>query len=198
MTTTRGDPAVIQLVRRAADGEQAAWDRIVERYAPLVWAVCRRHRLSSADAEDVGATVWLRLVERLGTLREPAALPGWIASTTRNECLGFLRSHKRQVPVEDIEVPDQAPASDEWLLTQERHIALRAAFRELPERCKRLVSMLFSDPPTPYAQIAAQVGIPIGSIGPTRLRCLNLLRRSDALVAYQADTAGAGSSGGGS
>lgn len=189
------DSVVVDLVQRAAAGEQAAWDRIVERYAPLVWSVCRRHRLSETDAEDVGATVWLRLVERLGTLREPAALPGWIASTTRNECLSCLRSRKRQVPTEDVEVADASPPSDEWLLTQERHVALREAFRELPERCKRLVSLLFDDPPMSYTQIAATVGIPIGSIGPSRSRCLNLLRRSEAL-AFLADSAPAGLKGG--
>lgn len=177
------DPSVIELVTRAAAGDQAAWNRIVERYAPLVWSMCRRYRLAEADAEDVGATVWLRLVERLGTLREPAALPGWIASTTRNECLGFLRSRKRQVPVEEVEVADEeAPASDEWLLAEERQIALRAAFRELPERCQGLLSLLFGDPPVPYARIAASVGLPVGSIGPSRMRCLNLLRRSEALA----------------
>jgi RNA polymerase sigma factor (sigma-70 family) len=192
----RTDPTVIELVMRAADGDQAAWNRIVERYAPLVWAVCRRHRLSDADADDVGATVWLRLVERLGTLREPAALPGWIASTTRNECLGVLRSHRRQTPVDAMELPDeQAPSSDEWLLTQERHIALRAGFRELPERCQGLLSLLFGEPPTPYARIAATVGIPVGSIGPSRMRCLNLLRRSAALASLH-DAEPVGSKGG--
>lgn len=192
----RDDPTVVELVAMAAGGDQAAWDRIVERYAPLVWAVCRRHRLSDADSEDVGATVWLRLVERLDTIRQPAALPGWIAATARNECLGLLRSRKRQVPVEEFSFADeQTPASDEWLLTQERHIALRAAFRELPDRCQGLLSLLFGDPPTPYAKIAASVGIPVGSIGPSRMRCLGLLRRSDAL-AFLRDTAPAGSQGG--
>lgn len=186
------DPSVIELVTRAAAGDQAAWNRIVERYAPLVWSMCRRYRLAEADAEDVGATVWLRLVERLGTLREPAALPGWIASTTRNECLGFLRSRKRQVPVEEVEVADEeAPASDEWLLAEERQIALRAAFRELPERCQGLLSLLFGDPPVPYARIAASVGLPVGSIGPSRMRCLNLLRRSESL-AYLDEATSAG------
>lgn len=196
VTWMRDDPVVVELVTKAAGGDQAAWDRIVERYAPLVWSVCRRHRLADADAEDVGGTVWLRLVERLDGLREPAALPGWIAATTRNECLGFLRSSKRQVPVEEVEVADEgAPSSDEWLLVEERRIALRAAFRELPERCQGLLSLLFNDPPTPYVTIAASVGIPVGSIGPSRMRCLNLLRRSDTLAFLQ-DVASAGSKGG--
>lgn len=191
----RNDPTVIDLVQRASAGDQAAWDQLVERYAPLVWAVCRRHRLAEPDAEDVGATVWLRLVERLGTIREPAALPGWIASTTRNECLQLLRRGQKQVPVDSAEFPDEeTPPSDEWLLTQERHIALRAAFRELPDRCKRLLSLLFGDPPTPYARIADTVGIPVGSIGPNRMRCLDTLRGSAAL-SFLRDSSPAGSRG---
>ena len=87
----RDDPAVIALVKRARDGDSRAWDQLVERYAPLVWSVCRRYRLSPADCDDVGAGVWLRLVEGLPSLREPAALPGWVATVTRRECLRFLR-----------------------------------------------------------------------------------------------------------
>ena len=83
----RDDPSVIALVERARDGDQEAWYRLVARYSPLVWSACLRHGLSGADADDVGASVWLRLVERLGSLRDPAALPGWLASTTAtNAC----------------------------------------------------------------------------------------------------------------
>ena len=180
----RDDPTVVELVTRARDGDQAAWDRIVERYAPLVWSVCRRLNLSTEDSEDVGSSVWLRLVENLGSLREPAALPGWIATTTRNECLHVLRARKRQVPVDDERLPDHAgPASDEWLLTQERHIALRAAFAQLSERCQQLLSMLFSDPPVPYEQISVRLEMTVGSIGPTRQRCLDKLRGVPAIAA---------------
>ena len=88
----RDDPTVIALVARATEGEQTAWDEIVERFAPLVWSICRRFRLSEADTYDVGQNVWLRLVEYLPSLREPAALPGWLATTTRRECLRVQRS----------------------------------------------------------------------------------------------------------
>ena len=74
----RDDPAVIDLVARARDGDQHAWDEIVDRYAPLVWFICKRYQLSRADVDDVGQTVWLLLVEKLGDLRQPAALPGWL------------------------------------------------------------------------------------------------------------------------
>jgi RNA polymerase sigma factor (sigma-70 family) len=198
MTTMRDDPSVVALVELARSGDKGAWNRIVERYAPLVWAVCRRHRLSEPDADDVGATVWLRLVERLSTIREPAALPGWIATTTRNECLGVLRAQRKQVSVDIADLPDETdPPSDEWLLTQERHIALRAAFGELSERCRQLLSLLFGEPPMPYVQVAATVGMPVGAIGPSRMRCLNMLRRSRALapLGNASPAAGTGRSG---
>src|SRR5882672_4858943 len=134
IVTMRDDPTVVALVERARGGEQAAWDEIVDRYATLVWSVCRRYGLAGGDAEDVGANVWLRLVERLGSIREPAALPGWIATTTRRECLQVLRGKGRQVLVRDDRFADEeSPASDEWLLEQERHTALRLAFGELAE-----------------------------------------------------------------
>jgi RNA polymerase sigma factor (sigma-70 family) len=180
----RDDPTVVSLVERALDGDQGAWNQLVERYATLVWSVCRRYGLAGSDAEDVGANVWLRLVERLGTIREPAALPGWLATTTRRECLQLLRANSKQIPVEDDRFPDEGSApSDEWLLAQERHIALRRGFAELSERCRKLLSMLFDDPPAAYGEIATTLGMTIGGIGPTRSRCLDKLRASPAVAA---------------
>jgi RNA polymerase sigma factor (sigma-70 family) len=178
---------VRDLVAGARAGDQAAWDRIVERYAPLVWGLCRRYGLAPTDAEDVGACVWLRLVERLDTLREPAALPGWLATTTRHECLRVLRTRTRHLPVDEpADLVDGTQAAvDEWLLTQERHIALRAAFAALPERCRRLLALLFTDPPTPYAEIVTVMGMAVGAIGPTRQRCLERLRAAPELAALR-------------
>ena len=99
----RDDPTVVDLVTRARDGDKDAWDELVERYAPLLWSVCRRYRLSPADAEDVGQSVWLRLVEHLPGLRESAALPGWIATTTQRECYRLLRASSRVEPVDPAE-----------------------------------------------------------------------------------------------
>jgi RNA polymerase sigma factor (sigma-70 family) len=183
MRSVRDDPSVVDLVVRARGGDKAAWDGIVERYAALVWSVCRRHGLVGADADDVGGSVWLRLVENLGTIREPAALPGWLARTTQRECLQLLRAKKRSVPVDDPDRADAAaPASDEWVLVEERRNALRLAFAGLQERCQRLLSMLFDDPPKSYAEISAALSMPIGAIGPNRERCLERLRRSGALA----------------
>jgi RNA polymerase sigma factor (sigma-70 family) len=183
MGRVRDDPTVVALVTRAQAGDRGAWHQIVERYAPLVWSLCRRYQLSAADTDDVGAMVWLRLVERLDSLRDPAALPGWLATTARNECLTVLRVRGRQREF-DAERDDGAlPASDEWLLTQERHVALRVAFAGLSEQCRRLLALLFGDPPAPYAAISDTLGLPVGGIGPNRQRCLDKLRRSEPMAA---------------
>jgi len=183
----RDDPSVVALVLRAADGDQRAWDEIVERYAPLVYGVCTRYRLSRDDIEDVGQTVWLLLVEHLGKLREPAALPGWLATTTARECLRTVtvarKTDRRGTGRDDsLQFVDDRPI-DEEILMAERNAALRAAFAELPARCQQLLSMLISDPPYPYAKIHEVLGIPVGSIGPQRSRCLDRLRRTSAFIA---------------
>jgi len=178
------DPLVVALVARAAGSDQAAWDEIVERYAPLVWSICGRYRLSSHDIEDVGQSVWLRLVERIGDLREPAALPGWLATTTQRECLRVLRKQDRYVPF-----PDEIPLGpddlviEEEIIAAERNIALHTALAELPAGCRDVLSMLIRDPPCSYAEISSTLHVRIGSIGSLRGRCLERLRRSKHLIA---------------
>ena len=181
------DPSVIALVVRAARGDQGAWDEIVERYAPLVWSICVRFQLSNHDSEDIGQTVWLLLVEQLGKLREPAALPGWLATTTHRECLRAVtaarKSERLGTRLDDaMQFADDAVIEEE-ILTAERNAGLRAAFAELPPRCQRLLAMLLSDPPHSYAEISATLDIKVGSIGPQRARCLERMRRSSALIA---------------
>jgi len=167
----RSDPAVVTLVSRAAGYDQEAWNEIVDRYIPLVWAICVRYRLSSHDTEDVCQSVWLLLVEHLAHLREPAALPGWLATTTRHECLRVLRAAGHyDLSGQPDDEPDTA-AIDDALIAAERDAALRAAFAELPPGCRQLLSLL----------------IRIGSIGPRRARCLERLRRSRHLVAFTGD-----------
>ena len=177
------------LFARAADGDQAAWNEIVERYAPLVWSICTRYRLSSHDIEDVGQSVWLLLVEHLGNLREPTALPGWLATTTQRECQRVLRAARRYdrfgpVPDELPPLPADGTVIEQEIITAERNVALRAAFGELAPRCRELLSMLITDPPLSYAEISATLQIPVGSIGPQRARCLERLRRSRPLSAF--------------
>lgn len=185
----RDDPHVVALVARATDGDQDAWDEIVERFAPLVWSICTRYRLSSQDSQDVGQTVWLLLVEQLGRLREPAALPGWLATTTHRECLRVLRVARSRNQLawttlddESRQYPDDVEIEEE-LIAAEWAAALRAAFAELPPQCQQLLSMLISDPPSSYVEISAALGMKLGSIGPQRARCLQRMRRTQALRA---------------
>jgi RNA polymerase sigma factor (sigma-70 family) len=183
----RDDPSVVALVARAAGSDPSAWNEIVDRYAPLVWSICTRYQLSRQDTEDVGQTVWLLLVEQLGKLREPAALPGWLATTTARECLraatAARKSERLGTLLDDaIRFADDVVIEEE-VLTAERNASLRAAFAALPPRCRRLLALLLSDSPPSYAEIAATLDIPVGSIGPQRGRCLGRLRRSPALIA---------------
>jgi RNA polymerase sigma factor (sigma-70 family) len=188
------DPPITDLVAWARKGDKQAWDALVERYSPLIWSICRRHQLDRADADDVGQSVWLRLVDQLDTIRDPAALPGWLATTTRRECLRVLRSARGPQAAGHIldteTIPDeQARTAEQELLMAERHAALREAFMDLPLRCQRLIAQLIEDPPVPYAEISAKLGIPVGSIGPNRSRCLAKLRRHPAIAALINDSA---------
>jgi RNA polymerase sigma factor (sigma-70 family) len=191
------DQPVTDLVTRARSGDKQAWDALVERYVPLIWSICRRHRLEGTDADDVNQSVWLLLVDHLGDLCHPAALPGWLATTTRRECGRVLRTARGTVAgryVLDVEnLPDEQDAiAEQELLVVERHAALRQAFLDLPPHCQRLIALLTADPPVPFAEISARLGIPLGSIGPTRRRCLDKVRRHPAiavLITAEAETA---------
>jgi RNA polymerase sigma factor (sigma-70 family) len=182
------DLVVTDLVTRARHGDQQAWDALVERYTPLIWSICHRYRLGRADAEDVAQDVWLRLVDQLDRLRHPAAIAGWLATTTRRECCRVLRAASRPQgawPGLDAEsIPDQqAQTTEHELLAAERHAALREALAHLAPRDQQLIAILTADPPLPYAEISARLGIPVGSIGPNRGRCLDKLRRYPAIAA---------------
>jgi RNA polymerase sigma factor (sigma-70 family) len=183
----RDDHSVVALVARAAGSDESAWHEIVERYAPLVWSICVRYQLSGADIEDVGQTVWLNLVQQLGRLREPAALPGWLATATQRECVRVCRASQRCTATGGdpengglLAMADPAVIEEE-ILRAERNAKLRAAFAELSEADRRLLTLLMQDPPLPYTRISEILGIPQGSIGPTRARCIARLRRSPHL-----------------
>lgn len=179
-------PGVGELVQAAAAGDQAAWDAIVDRFAALVWSVARGHRLSQTDAADVSQTVWLKLVENLGAIREPERLAGWISTTARNECLRLLRRSGRVVLSVDNEdrdrVDEHAPPLDARLLDAERDTALWRAFALISTRCQGLLRLLLTDPPPSYDEVGAALDMPIGSIGPTRGRCLQHLKAQLATI----------------
>ena len=192
------DRAVTDLVTGARNGDKQAWGALVERYSPLIWSLCRRHRLGDADAKDVGQSVWLHLVDQLDKVRDPAALPGWLATTTRRECLRILRAARNPLtagyPLDVEMLPDEQVGTGEHeLLMAERQAALHEAVLALSPDDQRLIALLIQDPPVPYAEISARLGIPVGSIGPKRRRCLDKLRRYPAIAALiNADSSAAG------
>ena len=171
---------VARVVRRAAEGDRWAWERLVEQYARLIWAMTRDFKLAQSDAADVFQVTWLRLLEHIGRLERPDRVGSWLAATARNECLRAVAARKKLVPVhDDAALHDAAahqPAIDERLLAEERDQAVREALAHLPQQWQRLVAMLMADPPASYAEISDQLGLPVGSIGPTRGRCLAKLR----------------------
>jgi RNA polymerase sigma factor (sigma-70 family) len=179
------DNPVVTLVMRARTGDDRAWDALVERYAPLIWSLCRRYRLDAAEADDVGQSVWLQLANHLGKISDPAALPGWLATTTRRECKLVLNTAQaaRHAPDAQSAPDDQVKTLEQALLVAERHAALREALTHLPPCCQQLIALLIEDPPVPYAEISARLGIPIGSIAPNRRRCLDKLRHHPAIAA---------------
>jgi RNA polymerase sigma factor (sigma-70 family) len=170
---------VSDLVAAARDGDDEAWASLVDRYSGMVWAVARGHRLSHADATDVSQTVWLRLAEHLHRLREPAAVGGWLATVARNESLRLTRQSARTMPTDDPPEPRGLPEIDfpaDTALGDRTVAVLWSAFDQLNDRCRLLLRMLLSDPAPAYLEISAVLAMPVGSIGPTRARCLDRLR----------------------
>jgi RNA polymerase sigma factor (sigma-70 family) len=172
---------VASLVRRAAVGDKSAWERLVDQYSRLIWAMTRDFKLSESDAADVVQATWLRLLEHIGRIEYPDRIASWLATTARHECLRHLAASKRVMLVEDHDVAFGGPAAhqpevDERLLAEERAQAVREAVATLPTRSRQLLELLMADPPVSYTEISDQLGLPIGSIGPTRGRCLERLR----------------------
>jgi RNA polymerase sigma factor (sigma-70 family) len=168
------------LVRRAAGGDRQAWEGLVEKYHRLIWSITVEFKLSESDAADVVQTTWLRLLQHIDRIEYPDRIASWLAATARNECLRNLAARKRVVLGQDDDDFQLAavfePEIDERLLADERAQVVRDALSRLPRRWQRLLEMLMADPPVPYTEISDQLGLPIGSIGPTRGRCLARLR----------------------
>jgi len=174
------------IVLAAARGDEASWQQLVDRYSSLLWAVTRAHHLSGNDAADVVQTTWLRLIEHLPNIKNPDGIGTWLATTARRECLRTLRRAARCHPSDELDVlvDEEVAGADARLLRNERDSALWHAFKRLPRRDQALLRMLTADPTPSYEQIAAALGVAIGSIGPTRARALERLRRE--LVAAEA------------
>lgn len=181
ITGMHADEPDATLVARARAGEATAWDALIERLANRVWAVVRAHRLDKADAEDVFQVTWMRLLTHLDSIHHPDRVGAWLASTARHESLRILRRSGRQVPSSDeyefdVDDPLAVPA-ESGVLASERQAAVWTALGTLPAHCQRLIRLLMADPPPSYEEVSRALDMPIGSIGPTRGRCLEHLRR---------------------
>lgn len=171
---------VALLVRRAAEGHRDAWERLVDQYGRLVWAITRDFKLMESDAADVFQATWLRLLEHIDRLNSPDRVGSWLAVTARNECLRSLAARKRvvlghdDVTLEAVVAPE--PEVDDRLLAAERVQMVRQALSSLPRTWQQMLELLMADPPASYAEISDTLGLPVGSIGPTRQRCLARLR----------------------
>jgi RNA polymerase sigma factor (sigma-70 family) len=177
-TGSEDDADLVLIVAQARDGVAAAWEDLLGRFGGLVTAIARRCRLSDADVAEVSQTTWLRLVENLDRIEQPERLGAWLATTSRRES---LRIATRQVVVStnDLEytmADDKADPLDAALLRGEQVRTIRMAAEQLSPRCRHLLGLLMGDDDLPYKAIAEQLSMPIGSIGPTRGRCLDHLR----------------------
>jgi RNA polymerase sigma factor (sigma-70 family) len=181
MTTSAEQGSVAAtLVRLAAAGDMTAWERLVDQYSRLIWSITVEFKLVESDAADVAQTTWLRLLEHIDRIEYPDRVGSWLAATARNECLRSLAARRRVVLGHEQDelsnVVALEPEVDERLIASERDQVVRDALSRLPGRWQRLLELLMADPPTPYADISDELGLPIGSIGPTRGRCLARLR----------------------
>jgi RNA polymerase sigma factor (sigma-70 family) len=176
-----------ELLEAAGAGDEAAWEAIVDRFAGLIWATARAHRLSPSGAADVAQTTWLRLVENLDRIKEPERLGGWLATTARRECLRHIRLHSRELAIGEDSVFEAASEdrAEQHVITRERNTALRRAFARISERCQTLLRLLAAPESLSYEEIAGALDMPIGAIGPTRARCLDQLRRTPELAELQ-------------
>jgi RNA polymerase sigma factor (sigma-70 family) len=179
MKASAEDDDLVRVVVQARAGTSAAWETLIERFGGLVTAVARRCRLSDADVAEVGQTTWLRLVENIDRIEQPERIGAWLATTSRRES---LRIATRQAPLPatdamDLIADDKADPLDADLLREEQVRAMRIAGERLPLRCQRLLGLLMGDDNLPYKEIGELLNMPIGSIGPTRGRCLEHLRQ---------------------
>jgi RNA polymerase sigma factor (sigma-70 family) len=171
------------LAQAALAGDQAAWDQLVARLQKVAWRAIAGFDLSPEDRKDAFAGTFFRLYERLGTIREPAKLPGWVATTARNEVLTLLRARRRDLPMplEDEHLPPIEPEPAGRLLQLELTEALHRGLAQLSASCQQLLQLLTLDPPLSYAEVGELLDLPHGSIGPTRQRCLDRLRQTPDL-----------------
>jgi RNA polymerase sigma factor (sigma-70 family) len=166
-----------ELLTLAKSGDQTAWSELVDRFSQMVWSIARSFRLDEAAAKDVSQTVWMRLIENIDRIDDPERLPGWLATTCRREALRVQGVRDRVIPTEfEYDVPDDRPSLEAMLVEDEEAREVVSAFETISEDCRQLLRLLTTDPPLTYEEISDVVGRPIGSLGPTRSRCIERLK----------------------
>jgi RNA polymerase sigma factor (sigma-70 family) len=169
------------LVQAAANGSEPAWSALVDHFSGLLWSVAGAYGLARTDVDDVTQVTWLRLVEHLDDVRDPTRLGAWLVTTTRRECLSRARAAGREAPADDssfLFLESDSPSPESAVLQSEREVVVWRAFRQLDTGCQELLRVLIlAQPALSYEEVAGALARPIGSIGPTRARCLERLRR---------------------
>lgn len=172
-----------ELLRRAVAGNQGAWNDLIDRFGQMVWNVARSFRLDEATAKDVSQTVWMKLIESASKIDDPERLPGWLVTTCRREAIRVSKLRDRTIPTEfEYDVEDDSPSLDTLLIESEESGALVMAFRRLSEGCQQLLRLLTVEPALSYEEISEATGRPVGSLGPTRARCVDRLRNAMASI----------------
>ncbi len=170
-----------ELVHRAALGEEPAWRQLFDIYDPILGRVARTYRLDEAQVADAVSVAWMRFIEHASSLRDAGGAGGWLITTVRRECLRLLRQRHRELPVAELDPGRQDhrgdPPPDQRLIDDARNAVLARAVTQLTEHQHRLLQLLISDPTPSYQEISSRLAIPIGSIGPTRMRIMCKLRR---------------------
>ena len=182
-----GDSTLTELVERARDGDELAWRELVARVKNLVWKTVNGFRLGRGDAEDAFAATFFRLAEHIDTIRDPERLPGWVATTARNESLAIIRRNRRSLGID----PTDAVTSGDYaerIVDGELKQAIHESFKQLSEACQQLLRLLTADPPLSYEDVAAVLDMPMGSIGPNRQRCLERLRSNRPMRPFLTET----------
>jgi RNA polymerase sigma factor (sigma-70 family) len=167
------------LLSAARAGSEDALGQIVNELSPLLWQVARSAGLSQGDAEDVLQTVWMRLITHLDGIHEAGALTGWLVTTTKREAWRVRAAGRKQLPADQdvfADLPDKGPGSEEQVIVEDQRRELWAAIGMLSRRCQELLRIMAFAPRSDYATVAAALGMRVGSIGPTRGRCLAKLR----------------------
>jgi RNA polymerase sigma factor (sigma-70 family) len=177
-----------ELVVQARAGDAAAWHEIVRRFDDTIQRVVRAHGLDSPTRRDVVQQTWLTAVAQLGAVRSADALGAWLRQIARRECRRTVARRRRELAEQrkhhfvsdtenyELEISSDRPTPEDEALRAEQRALLRVAWRNLPARDRVLLTLLMDEPRRPYAEISRDTGLPVGSIGPTRARCLARLR----------------------